>query len=145
MLSSTVGYTGGDEPEPTYASVCRRANTHTEAVRLVFDPALLSFEELMRTYAADPRLKGYEKAAAGGGYAPAQQKKAVWAQSERQAAVARRVLASVGKPVPVLPATTWWEAEDYHQQHIAEDKSYPDEGDDDPWGDADGPGTAWGL
>ena len=48
MVGSWVGYTGGTDPAPTYASVCARNNTHTEAVKLAFDPAQISYEALIQ-------------------------------------------------------------------------------------------------
>ena len=56
MVGSWVGYTGGTEPAPTYESVCARNNTHSEAVKLAFDPAQLSYEELMQRLVDDPRV-----------------------------------------------------------------------------------------
>lgn len=138
-----MGYTGGDELAPSYESVCSRRNTHTEALRLEFDPSVVSFAELMRLFVDDPRIRTFRGVPSG--YAPAQQRKAVWAQTEEQAKWAKKILGEAGKPVPVLPACTFWEAEEYHQHHIADSKSYPDSGEDDPWTASDGPGTAWGL
>ena len=97
----------------------------------------------MRHFASDPRLRGLGEGRDG--YSPAQTKKAVWAQNDEQATIARRMLADAGKEVPVLPPSTWHDAEEYHQHHIAEGKSYPLVDEDDPWSALDGPGTAWGL
>ena len=145
MTNSWVGYTGGDNPSPSYESVCARSNTHTEALKLEFDPDVLSFEELLGKFVEDPRIRGFGQSPPAA-YAPVQTKKAVWAQNEAQAQAARRILADAGLPVPVVPpGCEFYEAEEYHQHHIAEDKSYPDGGDDDPWSATDGPGTAWGL
>jgi len=101
----------------------------------------------MRLFVVDPRLRRFEEAAGelGSPGAPFQTRKAVWAQSDTQIEVARRILAEAGMGVPVLPSCPWHEAEGYHQHHIAEDKSYPESGEDDPWDSSDGPGTAWGL
>ena len=56
MVGSWVGYTGGTDPAPTYASVCARNNTHTEAVKLAFDPAQISYEALIQRLVDDPRV-----------------------------------------------------------------------------------------
>ena len=47
IVSSAVGYTGGSSAAPTYNSVCR-GDGHTEAIKLEFDPAVISYEEVMR-------------------------------------------------------------------------------------------------
>ena len=144
MINSAVGYTGGEgAATPTYESVCARNNTYTEALRLVYDPAVVSYEDLVRRFVADPRVRtaGRPSAIPAGLQLLVQTRRAVWAQDEEQAAVARRVLRESGKDtIPVLPPSAWIEAEEYHQHHIAEAKDYPDLGEDDPWA-----GGSWGL
>lgn len=120
MINSWVGYTGGETDSPTYESVCARSNTHTEALKLEFDPDVLSYESLLAKFAADPRVQGLGQSSSS--YSPVQTRKAVWAQNEAQAQVARRVLAEASLPVPVYPRCEFYEAEDYHQHHIAEEK-----------------------
>lgn len=108
MVASSVGYTGGRSSNPTYRSVCA-GDGHTEAVKVHFDPSVISYEELIAKV-----LRG-----ASGGGGKAQYKSAVWAQDEEQAATAQRVAASLHKQkVPILPAATWHDAEDYHQKYI---------------------------
>ena len=53
-----MGYTGGDAAEPTYESVCR-GDGHTEALLLRLDPAVLSYEQLIRRWLDDPRVATY--------------------------------------------------------------------------------------
>ena len=144
MVGSWVGYTGGTDPAPTYASVCARNNTHTEAVKLAFDPAQISYEELMQRLVDDPRVHAPWSDAPP---SPPQYRTAVWAQSEAQLEVARRVLADGGKgTIPVLPSSEWFDAEEYHQNFLSEFKDLPDEDDEDnPWGTTNGPGTSMGL
>ena len=50
MYSTAVGYSGGYTPNPTYEEVCSGRTGHTEAVLVVFDPAKVSYEELLRTF-----------------------------------------------------------------------------------------------
>ena len=113
VLASRVGYTGGQTDAPTYESVCARNNTHSEAVWIAIDPSELSFEELMRLVAKDPRI-----------YPPRpddtpviqrpQTKRVVWAQNDEQAEMALHALAEAGNThVPVLPAGPFYAAEDY--------------------------------
>lgn len=138
VLNTWVGYTGGTQTAPTYESVCALNNTHTEALRLEFDPSVISFNDLVKRFLDDPRVRTF-------GHSPqlmkrAQTKIAIWAQDESQATIARRLLQEAGKAIPVLPSSHFHYAEDYHQHHISEEKSYPDFGEADPWRDG-----SWGL
>ena len=144
-----MGYTGGDEPSPTYESVCARNNTHTEALKLAFDPTRISYEQLMQRFVDDPRVRA--PFTSDPSLAKPQYRTAVWAQDEAQAETARRLLVEGGKEtIPVLPKSEWHDAEDYHDRRR---RTYPtfkdlpddDDDDDDPWGTAAGPGTSIGL
>ena len=99
-----MGYTGGTKPNPTYDSVCR-GDGHTEAMKVEFDPSVISYEALMQKFFAE--------AGAGGG--KVQYQSAVWPQDEQQAAVARQVATEKKSTVPVLPPTEWFDAEEYHR------------------------------
>lgn len=163
MLRSWVGYTGGDPGarDPTYESVCARNNTFTEALRIEFDPSVLSFEALMSLYVQEPRVR---RAVCRDGLSPLfarpQTRIAVWAQDDAQTAVAQRALTDAGKAdaIPVLPPADFFLAEEYHQNFIADEKAFPDwslepmdendavAGASDSSGDSlRGPGTTWGL
>ncbi|WP_341663137.1 peptide-methionine (S)-S-oxide reductase MsrA [Vibrio sp.] len=50
VISTSVGYSGGYTPNPTYEEVCSGKTGHTEVVRVVFDPNIISFEQLLRTF-----------------------------------------------------------------------------------------------
>ena len=117
-----MGYTGGASPAPTYESVCGN-DGHTEALRLAFDPAVTSYEKLCTYYFEDPHVRNVYP----GTEEKAQYKTAVWAQDEQQAETAQRVSKSVGKDVPVLPRSKWFDAEDWHQHFILGFKDFPDE------------------
>lgn len=104
-----MGYTGGSNPDPSYESVCG-GDGHTEAVKIDYDPAVISYEALMHKVL---------KQASPPGWGGKQYQSAVWAQNEEQAATARRVAASLGKTaVPVLSASAWHDAENYHQKYF---------------------------
>ena len=108
MLDSAVGYTGSDSPAPTYSSVCA-GDGHTEAVRVAFDPAALSFEALVREWLESPRVRSNY------GSDDAQYQTAIWAQDDAQRRTALRVQAEVGKVVPVYGKCAWYDAEPNHQ------------------------------
>lgn len=85
---------------------------HTEALRLTFDPKVISYEQLIQRVLskASPHK------------AKRQYMSAVWANSPAQAEAAKRVAAAQNKSgVPILSAkeTQWWEAEEYHQKYVA--------------------------
>lgn len=104
-----MGYTGGQNKAPTYQSVCR-GDGHTEAVKVTFDPSVITYEQLMRrvVHEAHPHMT------------KAQYQSAVWTQTPEEEAIARRVAHEMNKDaLPVLPAaeTQWWDAEEYHQKY----------------------------
>ena len=106
-----MGYTGGTSDNPTYRSVCEQPNAegHTEAIRIVFDPSELRFEELMRRFFAEatPNIRRM------------QYRSAVWAQSPAQMDVAARIATECGMAagVPVLATAPWYDAEPEHQKY----------------------------
>jgi len=112
-VRTTVGYTGGTSSSPTYDSVCS-GDGHTEALKVEYDPSVLPYEELMRTVLqqADPDSWSV------------QYQDAVWPQSEEQREIARSVAQRLGKArVPILDATPWHDAEEYHQKYLTKQLS----------------------
>ena len=85
-----------------------RGDGHTEALRVEYDPSVISYEAIMRRV-----LKQ-----AHGGSGKVQYQSAVWPQDGAQAEVAKKVAENLGKAdvVPILPATKWHDAEDYHRE-----------------------------
>ncbi|MGX2994958.1 peptide-methionine (S)-S-oxide reductase MsrA [Streptomyces sp. JNUCC 64] len=127
VWTTLVGYQGGHTEHPTYEEVCSGLTGHTEAVRVVYDPAKVSYEELLRVFweAHDP-TQGFRQ----GNDVGTQYRSAVYTHDEAQAAVAersrdayQRVLTAAGHgPVTteVLPAEgrVFYPAEGYHQQYL---------------------------
>lgn len=114
------GYTGGHKENPTYEEVCSGTTGHTEAIQITYDPAKVSYETLVETYwrQIDPTDAGGQFVDRGDSYRPA-----IFYHNEEQRRIAeasKAALAASGrfdKPivVPIEPATTFWEAEGYHQ------------------------------
>ena len=97
VVNTVVGYTGGTTANPTYNTVCRN-DGHTEAIKVEFDPGVISYEELMRTFFSE----------AGGGGGKTQYQSAVWPQTDEQKAVAQRLADerhSTVRPLPTLTPT----------------------------------------
>lgn len=116
------GYTGGDERNPTYESVSRGRTGHTEAVRVLYDPNKLRFEDLVEAFwrSIDPTDVGGQFADRGAHYRPVLY---VHSDAERRAAEASKAaLQASGRfdapiVVPIEAAQPFWVAEDYHQDY----------------------------
>lgn len=115
IVSSSVGYTGGKTPSPTYDSVCD-GDGHTKAIKVSFDPSVITYEELAERVLreASPSSHGDE-----------QYKSALFVQDDAQAAIASRVAKKLGKESLVLPKSTWTDAEGYHRDKLAPEYTYP--------------------
>lgn len=125
VWTTLVGYQGGHTPNPTYEEVCSGLTGHTEAVRVVFDPAEVSYTDLLKVFweAHDP-TQGFRQ----GNDRGTQYRSALYTHSDAQAgaAVASRdayqpVLARAGHgsiTTELLPAGPFHPAEPYHQQYL---------------------------
>jgi len=132
ILSTAVGYTGGNPlvTNPTYKLVCGGATDHAEAVKIVFDPSVLSYAELVEFFyrTHDPTTPNRQ-----GGDVGSQYRSAIFTTSEAQAETAKRVTEEVqakhftpkGKKIAteIAPASQWWDAEDYHQMYLFKNPS----------------------
>jgi peptide-methionine (S)-S-oxide reductase len=130
VISTSVGYAGGHTPNPTYQEVCSGLTGHTEAVRVVFDPAEVSYEQLLRVFweGHDP-TQGMRQ----GNDAGTQYRSMILygSDAQREAALSSRevyqkVLTSHGYgdiTTEVVPADEFYFAEDYHQQYLSSGKN----------------------
>jgi peptide-methionine (S)-S-oxide reductase len=127
VYSTASGYAGGYTSNPTYKEVCSGMTGHTEVVQVVFDPAKVRYEDLLRSFweSHDP-TQGMRQGADVG----TQYRSAIYAVGEAQLQAARaskeayqRALADAGlrKPITteIAPAPAFYYAEDYHQQYLA--------------------------
>ncbi len=126
VYTTAVGYAGGLTPNPTYEETCTGRTGHTEAVLVVFDPKLVSYEDLLRLFWEnhDPTQgmqqgndTGTQYRSAIYTYGDAQQRAA---ESSRDAY--QKELTAAGFPritTEILPAPEFYYAEDYHQQYLA--------------------------
>jgi len=114
------GYTGGTVENPTYKQVCGGDTGHAEAIRVTFDPDVISYGELLDIFFAvhDPTQLNRQ-----GNDVGTQYRSAIFPQDEAQEAEAREALARVqaerSEPVvtTIEPIGQWWPAEDYHQRY----------------------------
>ena len=121
VVSTAVGYEGGFTPNPSYEEVCSGRTGHAESVRVVFDPAKVSYGDLLRVFweAHDP-TQGMRQGNDHG----SQYRSAIFFHDEAQErlALATREVEqeSLVKPIvtEIVPATTFYRAEDYHQRYF---------------------------
>ena len=124
VLDTDAGYTGGWLPNPTYDDTHDSKSGHAEAIRVTFDPSVLSYEDLLERWffrLHDPTTLNRQ-----GNDVGTQYRSAIFPQSPEQRAAAERVKARVeasGKwkrPITtsIEPAGTWYSAEGYHQDYL---------------------------
>ena len=123
VISTRVGYTGGNSANPSYKDVCTDRTGHAEAVEVEYDPAKLSYDRLLDVFWAnhDPTQLNRQGPDWGTQYRSAiffhspEQEAAAKASKEKQAKARR-----YSKPIvtQIVPAETFYEAEDYHQQYL---------------------------
>lgn len=122
VVSTRVGYTGGTTEEPTYQQVCSGDTGHAEAVEVVFDPAVISYEQLLKLFwhAHDPTQVNRQGPDIGTQY-----RSAVFYHTEEQrqkAEISRDALDQSGRyqrsvATEIVPAGIFWQAEEYHQKY----------------------------
>lgn len=119
VLSTRVGYSGGDVPNATY----RNHGTHAEAIEIIFDPSILSYRQLLEFFFQihDPTTKNRQGNDIGTSY-----RSAIFYTTPEQKRIAEETIAEVnasgvwpGKVVTeVTPAGPFWEAEPEHQDYL---------------------------
>ncbi|MEE3852293.1 peptide-methionine (S)-S-oxide reductase MsrA [Gordonia sp. LSe1-13] len=131
VYTTAVGYAGGHTPNPTYNEVCTARTGHTEAVLVVFDPAVVGLEELLKIFweSHDPTQEMRQ-----GNDVGTQYRSAIYTLSEADADLARasaekfgKVLADAGlgpiateiAPLSQAGNGQFYYAEDHHQQYLA--------------------------
>jgi peptide-methionine (S)-S-oxide reductase len=124
------GYTGGTVPDPTYREVCTGSTGHAEVVRVTFDPAVVSFRDVLDVFFAthDPTTLNRQGADVGTQY-----RSAIFYHSPEQKETAERAVAELnaagifGRPIvtEVTPAPTFYPAEDYHQEYFRTNPAQP--------------------
>lgn len=122
VIATAVGYTGGKTPNPTYELVCAHGTGHAEAVLVEFNPKKISYEQLLKAFFEmhDPTTLNRQGPDIGSQY-----RSAIFYHSPKQEAAAKEAIQNLEKagkfrrPIvtQVKPASTFWLAEDYHQQY----------------------------
>ena len=122
VLKTISGYTDGHVVNPRYEAVAAKTTGHAEVVQITFDPAKVSYEQLLKVYwrSIDPTTVDRQFCDAGSPY-----RTAIYTHGPEQAAAAQASLAELEKskpfPQPIVthikPAVAFYEAEDYHQDY----------------------------
>jgi len=123
VLSTRVGYTGGKTENPTYKQVCTDATGHAEAVEVEYDPAKLSYDKLLEVFWEnhDPTQLNRQGPDWGTQY-----RSAIFFTSPEQEAAAKASKEALENSrhfskkivTQIVPAVTFYEAEEYHQQYL---------------------------
>jgi peptide-methionine (S)-S-oxide reductase len=123
VKDTSVGYTGGNTPDPTYPEVCTGSTGHAEAVKVMFDPAQVTYQQLLEVFwqCHDPTQLNRQGPDVGTQYRSAiffhspQQEAAAQASKIQQEKSGRH-----GKPIvtEIAPAAEYYDAEEYHQQYL---------------------------
>jgi peptide-methionine (S)-S-oxide reductase len=130
VKSVTSGYLGGEVPNPTYKDVCTGLTGHAEAVEIEYDPAQVPFEKLLEVFFAthDPTTKNRQGADVGTQY-----RSGVFYHDDEQKRIAEEVIKRLDDSgafpakivTEVTKATTFYPAEDYHQDYFANNPRQP--------------------
>jgi peptide-methionine (S)-S-oxide reductase len=123
VVGTTVGYSGGSFPNPTYHDVCTGRTGHAEVVQVEYDPALVSYQELLRVFWEnhDPTTLNRQGPDHGTQY-----RSAIFFHTPEQQAAAlasKQQLERAGtykRPIvtEITPASAFYRAEEYHQQYL---------------------------
>lgn len=127
VSSITVGYIGGDSKDPSYEEVCRHDTGHAEAVEVLFDPSIISYEALARLFFEihDPTQVDRQGPDVGDQY-----RSEIFYLDDRQKATAEKLIAILKEKgckvaTKVTPAGPFWKAEDYHQDYYTKTGKQP--------------------
>lgn len=123
VAATEVGYTGGHSDNPTYEQICSKGTGHAEAVRVEFDPSVVSYAQLLEIFweCHNPTQVNRQGPDVGDQY-----RTAIFTVNDAQALAAQAskdALAASGRlsaPIATIiePLGKWWKAEDYHQQYF---------------------------
>lgn len=121
VIDTAVGYSGGHTPDPTYEQVCTDRTGHAEVVEVTYDPAKVTYDELLDTFwrIHDPTQMNRQGPDVGSQY-----RSAIFVHTPEQAAAARaskdRAQPQFRRPIAteITPASEFYRAEEYHQGYL---------------------------
>lgn len=123
VLKTAVGYTGGTTKDPNYHQVCTGNTGHAEAVEILFDPTIISYEELLHIFFKnhDPTTPNRQGVDVGSQY-----RSTIFYHNQKQSEMAKSVINSFEninlftRPIvtQIFPVTQFYLAEEYHQKYF---------------------------
>ena len=127
VIQTSVGYMGGNKPDPTYKEVCTGTTNHAEMVEVIFDPEVISYQRLLAEFWVmhDPTSLNQQGGDIGTQYrssifttSPEQMQQALASKEIYQTELTKNGMDQI--VTQILPASgiTYWLAEDYHQRYL---------------------------
>jgi|NOAtaT_5_FD_contig_21_1117353_length_889_multi_5_in_0_out_0_2 peptide-methionine (S)-S-oxide reductase len=130
VVSVESGYTGGSVKDPSYKQVCEGTTGHAEVCRVTFDPAIVSYADILQIFFAahDPTTLNRQ-----GNDVGTQYRSAIYTHSQEQDSISRQYIRQLTEsktwPDPIVtevsPASAFYKAEDYHQNYYEQNGSQP--------------------
>lgn len=122
VVDAAVGYAGGEVEKPTYKQVCTDTTGHAEVVQVAYDPAVVSYDQLLDVFFRCHNPTQFNRQGPDYG---SQYRSVIFCHSPEQMAAANAKIAQLNEakafPRPIVtvvePEATFWRAEEYHQQY----------------------------
>jgi peptide-methionine (S)-S-oxide reductase len=121
VVSAVSGYMGGKSSNPSYREVCSGSSGHVEVVQVTFDPDVISFREILEIFFVIHDSTTLNRQ---GNDVGTQYRSVIFYHSPEQKAVAEEIV-EAPMVTAIEPAGTFWVAEDYHQDYLANNPNQP--------------------
>ena len=127
VIQTSVGYMGGNKPDPTYKEVCTGTTNHAEMVEVIFDPEVISYQRLLAEFWVmhDPTSLNQQGGDIGTQYrssifttSPEQMQQALASKEIYQNELTKNGMDQIVTEILSASGITYWLAEDYHQRYL---------------------------
>jgi len=127
IIQTSVGYMGGNKPDPTYKEVCTGTTNHAEMVEVIFDPEVISYQRLLAEFWVmhDPTSLNQQGGDIGTQYrssifttSPEQMQQALASKEIYQNELTKNGMDQIVTQILPASGVTYWLAEDYHQRYL---------------------------
>ena len=127
VIQTSVGYMGGNKPDPTYKEVCTGTTNHAEMVEVIFDPEIISYQRLLAEFWVmhDPTSLNQQGGDIGTQYrsaifttSPEQMQQALASKEIYQTELTKNGMDQIVTEILPASGVTYWLAEDYHQRYL---------------------------
>ena len=127
VIQTSVGYMGGNKPDPTYKEVCTGTTNHAEVVEVIFDPEIISYQRLLSEFWVmhDPTSLNKQGGDIGTQYrssifttSPEQLQQALASKEIYQNELTKNGMDQIVTEILPASGVTYWLAEDYHQRYL---------------------------